>query len=79
MLNAIDAAQTKGGQRLFTPARFDLVIIDESYRGIFKKYRAVFKYFDIILLGLTAAPTMRTVSSRWSTAFLPKPTTMRRR
>ncbi|MDE6454926.1 MAG: DEAD/DEAH box helicase family protein, partial [Dysosmobacter sp.] len=56
MLNAIDSARTKDGQRLFTPAHFDLIIIDESHRSIFKKYRAIFEYFDAILVGLTATP-----------------------
>ena len=40
MLNAIDEA----------------IIIDESHRSIFKKYRAIFQYFDAILVGLTATP-----------------------
>lgn len=56
MLNAIDDTKTKNGQRLFTPAHFDLIIIDESHRSIFKKYRAIFQYFDAILVGLTATP-----------------------
>ena len=56
MLNAIDTAKSKDGQRLFTPAHFDLIIIDESHRSIFKKYRAIFEYFDAILVGLTATP-----------------------
>lgn len=56
MLNAIDDTKTKDGQRLFTPAHFDLIIIDESHRSIFKKYRAIFQYFDAILMGLTATP-----------------------
>lgn len=56
MLNAIDSAKTKDGRRLFTPAHFDLIIIDESHRSIFKKYRAIFEYFDAILVGLTATP-----------------------
>ena len=56
MLNAIDDTKTKDGQRLFTPAHFDLIIIDESHRSIFKKYRAIFQYFDAILVGLTATP-----------------------
>ena len=56
MLNAIDDTKTKNGQRLFTPAHFDLIIIDESHRSIFKKYRAIFEYFDAILVGLTATP-----------------------
>ena len=56
ILNAIDDAKTADGQRLFTPAHFDLIIIDESHRSIFKKYRAIFEYFDAILVGLTATP-----------------------
>ena len=47
---AIDSAKTKDGRRLFTPAHFDLIIIDESHRSIFKKYRAIFEYFDTCLL-----------------------------
>lgn len=56
MLNAIDDAKTEDGQKLFTPAHFDLIIIDESHRSIFKKYRAIFEYFDAVLVGLTATP-----------------------
>ena len=56
MLNAIDDMKAKGGQRMFTPAHFDLIIIDESHRSIFKKYRAIFEYFDTTMVGLTATP-----------------------
>ena len=56
MLNAIDDVKSKDGERLFTPAHFDLIIIDESHRSIFKKYRAIFEYFDAIMVGLTATP-----------------------
>lgn len=56
ILNAIDDMKTKDGQRMFTPAHFDLIIIDESHRSIFKKYRAIFEYFDAIMVGLTATP-----------------------
>ena len=58
MLNAIDTAKSKDGEILFTPAHFDLIIIDESHRSIFKKYRAIFEYFDAILVGLTATPKL---------------------
>lgn len=58
MLNAIDDVKSKDGRQLFTPAHFDLIIIDESHRSIFKKYRAIFEYFDAILVGLTATPKM---------------------
>ena len=56
ILNAIDEAKTKDGLPLFPPAHFDLIIIDESHRSIFKKYRAIFEYFDAIMVGLTATP-----------------------
>lgn len=56
MLNAIDGTRVKADERLFTPAHFDMIIIDESHRSIFKKYRAIFDYFDAILVGLTATP-----------------------
>ncbi len=56
ILNAIDDTKSGDGVRLFTPAHFDLIIIDESHRSIFKKYKAIFEYFDAILVGLTATP-----------------------
>ena len=56
MLNAIDNAKTKDGVPLFSPALFDLIIVDESHRSIFKKYRAIFHYFDAVLVGMTATP-----------------------
>nr|WP_026679820.1 DEAD/DEAH box helicase family protein [Priestia megaterium] len=56
MMNAIDDIKRKDGKRLFTVGHFDLIIIDESHRSIYKKYRSIFEYFDGILLGLTATP-----------------------
>lgn len=56
MLNAIDTAKSDDGRRLFTPAHFDLIIVDEAHRSIFKKYRAIFEYFDGMIVGLTATP-----------------------
>ena len=56
ILNAIDSTKTQDGVPLFSPAHFDLIITDESHRSIFKKYRAIFEYFDAIMVGLTATP-----------------------
>ncbi|MGZ0051165.1 DEAD/DEAH box helicase family protein [Brevibacillus gelatini] len=56
MLNAIDSVKKDDGKRLFSPAHFDLIIIDEAHRSIFKKYRAIFEYFDGMMVGLTATP-----------------------
>lgn len=56
MVNAIDSARSKDGSRLFSSGHFDLIIIDESHRSIYKKYQDIFTYFDGCLLGLTATP-----------------------
>lgn len=44
------------GQRRFGVAHFDLIIIDEAHRSVYQKYRAIFEYFDSLLVGLTATP-----------------------
>ncbi len=54
MMGLID--ETADGQRRFGPGHFDLVIIDEAHRSVFQKYRAIFEYFDALLVGLTATP-----------------------
>lgn len=56
MMNAIDEKKNKFGERLFTPAHFDLIICDEVHRSIYRKYQEIFEYFDGLLLGLTATP-----------------------
>ena len=56
ILNAIDTVKSEDGSRLYTPAHFDLIIIDEAHRSIFNKYRAIFEYFDALMIGLTATP-----------------------
>lgn len=38
---------------------FDLIIADESHRSIYKKFRALFQYFDALEVGLTATPVDR--------------------
>ncbi|HXG79031.1 MAG TPA: DEAD/DEAH box helicase family protein [Methyloceanibacter sp.] len=54
MMGLIDEAAD--GQRRFGVGHFDLVIIDEAHRSVFQKYRAIFEYFDSLLVGLTATP-----------------------
>lgn len=56
ILNAVDSVRNEDGDRMFTPAHFDVIIIDEAHRSIFKKYRAIFDYFDALMVGLTATP-----------------------
>ena len=51
LINETDAA----GRR-FGPGYFDLIIIDEAHRSVYQKYRAIFTYFDALLVGLTATP-----------------------
>ena len=54
MLNLINEATD--GERRFGIGHFDLVVIDEAHRSVFKKYRAIFEHFDSLLVGLTATP-----------------------
>lgn len=56
MINCIDKVKSKNGITLFTPGHFDLIIIDEAHRSIYKKYQSIFDYFDGLLVGLTATP-----------------------
>lgn len=54
MMGLIDEALD--GQRRFGVGHFDLIIIDEAHRSVYQKYRAIFEYFDSLLVGLTATP-----------------------
>ena len=54
MMGLIDEATE--GQRRFGVGHFDLIIIDEAHRSVYQKYRAIFEYFDSLLVGLTATP-----------------------
>ncbi|HBJ85487.1 MAG TPA: restriction endonuclease subunit R, partial [Verrucomicrobiales bacterium] len=54
MMGLIDDATD--GTRRFGPGHFDLIIIDEAHRSVYQKYGAVFRYFDSLLVGLTATP-----------------------
>ncbi len=54
MMGLID--DSREGEKRFSVAHFDLIIIDEAHRSVFQKYRTIFNYFDALLLGLTATP-----------------------
>ena len=54
MMNLIDKAE--GATRRFGPGHFDLIVIDEAHRSVYRKYGAIFDYFDSLLVGLTATP-----------------------
>ncbi|MBR6204871.1 MAG: DEAD/DEAH box helicase family protein [Candidatus Methanomethylophilaceae archaeon] len=56
MMNAIDDARGEDESRVFSPAHFDLIFVDESHRSIFNKYKEILDYFDAQIVGLTATP-----------------------
>ena len=55
IINKIDRVRTDD-ERFYGVGHFDLIIIDEAHRSIYQKYRAIFEYFDSLLIGLTATP-----------------------
>lgn len=67
MLNIIDREDKKYGI-----ANFDLIILDEAHRSIYNKYKAIFHYFDSLLLGLTATPREQIEKSTYEVFDLPK-------
>ena len=48
--------ELQDGRRRFGAGHFDLIVIDEAHRSVYQKYRAIFDYFDSLLVGLTATP-----------------------
>ena len=54
MMGLIDTQQ--GDEARFGVGHFDLIIIDEAHRSVYQKYGAIFRYFDTLLVGLTATP-----------------------
>lgn len=54
MMGLIDDASE--GHKRFGVGHFDLIVIDEAHRSVYQKYRAIFEYFDCLLVGLTATP-----------------------
>lgn len=55
IMNKIDGVKSKD-KRFYGVGHFDLIIIDEAHRSVYQKYRAIFEYFDALLIGLTATP-----------------------
>ncbi len=55
IMNKIDSLKSEN-ERFYGPGHFDLIIIDEAHRSVYQKYRAIFEYFDSLLIGLTATP-----------------------
>ncbi|MXO52365.1 DUF4145 domain-containing protein [Erythrobacter gaetbuli] len=54
MMGLIDEMQN--GQKRYGSGHFDLIVIDEAHRSVYRKYRSIFDYFDSLLVGLTATP-----------------------
>lgn len=54
MMNMIDSV--KAESRVFGAGHFDLIVIDEAHRSVYRKYKAIFDYFDSLMVGLTATP-----------------------
>ena len=55
IMNKIDGKR-EDEKRFYGVGHFDLIIIDEAHRSVYQKYKAIFSYFDAILIGLTATP-----------------------
>ncbi|MGO3090645.1 MAG: DEAD/DEAH box helicase family protein [Galactobacter sp.] len=60
VLNAVNATtsgtQRAGGSPHLGVGHYDLIVVDEAHRSIYSRYRALFDYFDGLLVGLTATP-----------------------
>lgn len=56
MMSTIDSALDENGNRIFTNGHFNLIICDEAHRSIYNRYKEIFRYFDSLLVGLTATP-----------------------
>jgi type I restriction enzyme, R subunit len=54
MMGLID--ESDGGTARFGVGHFDIIVIDEAHRSVYQKYGAIFRYFDALLVGLTATP-----------------------
>lgn len=55
MMNRIDNVRNSD-ERFYGVGHFDLIIVDEAHRSIYNRYKAIFEYFDAIVVGLTATP-----------------------
>ena len=55
MMNKIDSLRD-ADERFYGVGHFDLIIVDEAHRSIYNRYKAIFEYFDALVVGLTATP-----------------------
>ena len=70
MMGLIDGSRDKE-KRFYGVGHFDLIIIDEAHRSIYKKYQAIFEYFDTLYLGLTATPKQQIDKNTYEVFGLP--------
>ncbi len=59
LINLIDG-EMDGDNRFYGVGHFDLILFDEIHRSVYNRYKAIFKYFDGIRIGLTATPKTET-------------------
>jgi type I restriction enzyme, R subunit len=71
IMNLIDSTKNEEG-RFYTIGHFDLIIIDEAHRSVYQKYRAIFEYFDSLIVGLTATPKDEVDRDTYKLFDLPK-------
>lgn len=55
MMNKIDSIRNDD-ERFYGVGHFDLIFVDEAHRSVYQKYKAIFDYFDAMVVGLTATP-----------------------
>ena len=70
MMGLIDSSKDDD-KRFYGVGHFDLIIVDEAHRSIYKKYQAIFEYFDGLFLGLTATPKNSIDKNTYSIFGLP--------
>lgn len=73
MMGLIDGSKVND-KRFYGVGHFDLIIVDEAHRSIYKKYQAIFEYFDALFLGLTATPKESIDHNTYETFGLPDKT-----
>ncbi|MGP1574935.1 DEAD/DEAH box helicase family protein [Selenomonas sp.] len=54
MMDAVNENRAEDGARLYDPAHFDLVVIDESHPSVYDDHLVLLRYFDAILLGFSS-------------------------
>ena len=55
MMNRIDNIRDSD-EHFYGVGHFDLIIVDEAHRSVYNRYKAIFEYFDSLVVGLTATP-----------------------